>query len=173
MINFSLAAIAQSAAMCRLYEACKTDLINRNIFQWGDWGNNYPGKVHIDGAIMRNESHVLKVNDEIIGAVILNEQQSEEWRTLPWSESGGKVLVIHALVIDPRCQNQGYGKKLLSYCEQYAKGHHYKSIRLDAFIKNDASNRLYIGFGYKNVGIVRFDSKPEGNKDYYCYEKGL
>jgi ribosomal protein S18 acetylase RimI-like enzyme len=171
MIHFSRAAIHQSPTICNLYEDCKIDMIKRNIVQWGDWGDNYPGKAFVDAAIRKNELHLMNDNDAIIGAVVLNEEQSGEWQAIPWSDANGKALVIHALVIDPVFQNKGYGKKLLTYCEQYAHGHYYMCIRLDAFTKNDASNRLYIGFGYKNKGIVRFDSKPEGNEEYYCYEK--
>jgi ribosomal protein S18 acetylase RimI-like enzyme len=173
MIHFDKAAIDQSEAICKLYADCKIDMIKRDILQWGDWGNNYPDKSFVDCSILKNELHLLNDNDAMIGAVVLNEEQSEEWRTMPWSDVNGKALVIHALVIDPVFQNKGYGKKLLTYCEKHAKGHRYASIRLDAFTKNDASNRLYGGFGYKIRGVVRFDSKPEGSKEYYCYEKAF
>jgi len=156
-----------------LYNDCKRDLIKNNIYQWGKWGNNYPNKEFLKNAINQEELFILKCDGEIIGAVVLNENQSREWETINWSKINGKTLVIHALVIDPKQQNRGLGKKLLSLCEQYAKDNRYSCIRLDSFKKNNVSNRLYQSFGYKNIGTVIFDMKPENNKEYYCYEKIL
>jgi RimJ/RimL family protein N-acetyltransferase len=58
-------------------------------------------------------------------------------------------------------------------CENHAHTHGYESIRLDSFAKNPASNRLYTKAGYSLAGSVFFDSKPEGNREYFCYEKIL
>jgi ribosomal protein S18 acetylase RimI-like enzyme len=116
---------------------------------------------------------ILKNESKIIGAVILDEKQSKEWENIDWINSDGKSLVIHAFVIDPIHQNKGFGKSLLLFCEQYAKENKYLSIRLDSFKKNNISNRLYQSNGYKNLGTVVFNTKPENNKEYYCYEKIL
>lgn len=173
MESFNKAAINQLDQIYGLYDACKQDLLHKQIFQWGDWGNNYPGMEFIKNSIQAGELFILSINKKIVGSVVLNDKQSPEWNGIKWSAAGGKSLVIHALVIDPKQQNKGFGKKLLTYCEEYARKNNYKSIRLDAFKKNDISNRMYQKYGYKNMGIVLFDSKPENNKEYYCYEKLL
>jgi ribosomal protein S18 acetylase RimI-like enzyme len=113
------------------------------------------------------------IEDELVGAVILNEEQSNEWKQIKWTEINGSALVIHAMVINPKHQNKGFGKKLLVYCEEYAKENRYACLRLDSFTKNPISNKLYQKFGYKKVGVVEFNMKPEGNMEYYCYEKIL
>ena len=171
MESIDLAQICQLSKICRLYDACKEDLLQKNIYQWGEWGNNYPGKDYLNKSINQEELYVLRINNEIVGAVILNENQSKEWNIINWTKIDGKALIIHALVIDPKHQNNGFGKKLIFYCEQYARENKYTSLRLDSFTKNDISNKLYQRFGYKNLGLVIFDMKPEGNKEYYCYEK--
>jgi ribosomal protein S18 acetylase RimI-like enzyme len=156
-----------------LYDNCKRDLLKNKIYQWGEWNDNYPDREFLNDAIIQEELFILKYNGEIIGAVVLNENQSREWKIINWSKKDGRALVIHALIIDPKQQNKGFGKKLLSFCEQYAKNNKYSSIRLDSFRKNNISNRLYQGSGYTNVGTVVFDMKPENNKEYFCYEKIL
>jgi ribosomal protein S18 acetylase RimI-like enzyme len=172
-ITFSKADITYLDKIDSLYNNCKRELLKNNILQWGKWDSNYPGREFLNDAIVQEELFILKYNGEIIGAVVLNENQSREWKTVNWSKIDGKTLVIHALVIDPKQQNRGFGKKLLSLCEQYAKDNGYSCIRLDSFKKNNVSNRLYQSFGYKNVGTVVFNAKPEKNKEYYCYEKIL
>jgi ribosomal protein S18 acetylase RimI-like enzyme len=173
MESFEIAKAKQLDKIYKLYSACKEDLLKKNIYQWGEWGNNYPSKDYIKNTINDNDLYILKVNNEIVGAVVLNEKQSKEWNIINWNKINGKVLIIHALVINPKHQEKGYGKKLLLYCEQYAKDNKYSSIRLDSFKKNEISNRLYHKNGYNNLGIVIFDMKPDDNKEYYCYEKLL
>ncbi len=156
-----------------MYINSKRNLLENNVYQWGDWDNNYPDREFLNDASIQEELFVLKYDEEIVGAVVLNEHQSKEWKSINWSKTEGKALVIHALVIDPKQQNKGFGKKLLSFCEKYAKDNKYSNIRLDSFKKNNVSNRLYQSSGYTNVGTVVFDMKPENNKEYYCYEKIL
>ncbi len=173
MENFTAAGLSQEIGIYDLYDACKKDLLDKKIYQWGPWGNNYPGREYLRGAIEKNELYVLSIDNEIAGAVILNEKQSPEWNRIRWSEPDGRALVIHALVIAPEHQNKGYGGKLLFYCEKYAAENRYAGVRLDSFTKNAASNMLYRRSGYRSVGVVTFDMKPEGNREYYCFEKLL
>jgi ribosomal protein S18 acetylase RimI-like enzyme len=172
-IVFGIAGINDLDKIYSLYNNCKRELLRNNIYQWGKWNSNYPNKKFLNNAITQEELFALKYNGEIIGAVILNENQSKEWENINWSKINGKILAIHALVIDPNQQNKGFGKKMLSLCEGYAKNNGYSCIRLDSFKRNNISNRLYQSFGYRNVGTVVFNMKPKNNKEYYCYEKIL
>lgn len=129
MESFSIAKIEQLNRIYNIYTSCKKDLLDKNIYQWGEWNN------------------------------------------IKWHYNNGKVLIIHALVIDPKQQNKGFGKKLLFYCQDFARKNKYQNIRLDSFAKNQAANMFYQKYGYKKRGVVIFDMKPEGNKEYFCYEK--
>ncbi len=175
--RFKKGSIKDLDKICRLYKKCKDDLLDKRILQWGDWNNNYPSNEYLRQATAQEELFVLTLDKGILGAVILNEKQSSKWKGMPWNKGSlaikKKVLVIHALVIDPKNQGKGFGKKLLAYCEQYAYDNKYKCVRLDSFKENDMANKLYQGQGYTNIGTVIFDQKPEGNREYYCYEKVL
>lgn len=109
----------------------------------------------------------------MLGAVTLNREQAKVWQPIPWKEDERKALVIHGLVIHPRAQGKGHGQRLLELCEHWGKEKGYESIRLDAFSGNERSNRLYLRNGYRKRGSVFFPGKPEGNREYYCYEKSL
>jgi GNAT superfamily N-acetyltransferase len=172
-MKYEKASLEDLSEVIALYNNCKSYLLKNGIYQWGEWGDYYPNSEYLRNSILDKEMFVLKNGSKIIGAVILDEKQSKEWENIDWINSDGKTLVIHALVIDPIHQNKGFGKVLLLFCEQYAKDNKYLSIRLDSFKKNDISNRLYQSNGYKNLGTVIFDMKPENNKEYYCYEKIL
>lgn len=173
MKEFRLGKEKEFEEISLLYEKCKQDLLKKNIFQWGQWYNNYPNKEFIKIALNNNELFVLTLSDRIIGSVILNQDQSIEWNDIIWTSDSDKSLVIHAMIIDPKMQGRGFGSKLLEYCEKHAIVQGFKYTRLDAFKKNITSNQLYNNKNYKNLGSVIFDKKPENNKEYYCYEKSL
>ena len=159
--------------ICNLYNACKESLLQNDVYQWGDWHNAYPDRSYLENCIKDDNLFLFIIHQEIIGAVVLNEKQSPEWNAINWSKINGKVLVIHAMVVHPKHQNKGYGKQLLSLCEEYALRNGYRAIRLDSFKKNTISNKLYQSFGYNKLGTVIFDVKPENNREYFCYEKAL
>ena len=154
----------------KLYNDC-TYVMNQNkIFQWDD---KYPNSEMFKSCIEDEGQFVFVVNDKIIGSVVLDEFQSEEWSALEWKYNDGEQLVIHALAIDPASQGKGYGQKALDLCEKYAISLSYDAMRLDAFSENPAALKLYEKNGYRKVGTVVFDSKPENHLNYYCYEKKL
>ena len=171
MESFELAKEEQIDAVSGLYESCKRRLLEDKIFQWGEWGNGYPNREFAENSVRAGDMYALLSDGKLVGSVVLNEKQSREWEHINWTKVDGKVLAIHALVINPADQGKGRGKKLLTFCEEYAKTKGYACVRLDAFTKNETSNRLYVKYGYKNVGTTLFESKPEGNKEYFCYEK--
>jgi GNAT superfamily N-acetyltransferase len=173
MEQFSTASINKLDEIKSIYDKTKEHLIEHGIFQWGDWGGGYPGETFIAKSILRNELFVYSGGECIIGVVALNAEQPAEWSSAAWSDVSGCALVIHALAIDPQYQRKGFGSRILSAWEGYAHTNGYEAVRLDSFAKNPASNRLYEKNGYSPVGSVFFDSKPEGNREYVCYEKIL
>ncbi len=120
-----------------------------------------------------SSSKSLEREGQLLGAVILDENQAKEWEAIDWQLTGGRILVIHALVVDPGIQGKGLGKTLLGLCEQYAVENGYAIIRLDAFRENEAVLRFYEKAGYHRLGAVWFDYKPKGYEWYVCWEKAL
>jgi len=173
MIAFRLAKQQEIESIVFLYNRTKKDLLKNNILQWGTWGDGYPNRDFVKNSIGKKELFVLTLNEKIIGTVGLNQKQSIEWKSIPWNGRIEKSLIIHAMIIDPTKQGNGYGSKLLEFCEKHSKNQGLEFVRLDAFAKNNISNKLYITRDYKNLGTVIFKFKPENNQEYYCYEKKL
>jgi len=154
----------------KLYGDC-TDYMNQNaIYQWDD---KYPNSEMYKICIEDEELFLFTVNNKVVGSVVLDEFQSEEWSALKWKYNEGSQLVIHALAIDPAAQGKGYGQKALELCEGYAINSNYNLMRLDAFSENQVALKLYEKNGYRKVGTIVFDSKPVNHQEYHCYEKKL
>jgi ribosomal protein S18 acetylase RimI-like enzyme len=154
----------------QLYNDCINELNRRGIFQW-DY--RYPNTEFYISSINNKDQYIFLDDEILVGSVVLNETQSDEWSTVSWNYEDEETLVIHALAINPKHQGKGYGQKVLDLCHEYAIENNYKVIRLDVFTENPTALHLYEKNGYKRVGAVTFDIKPEGHQLYYCYEKLL
>lgn len=152
----------------KLYKVCTLNLNERGLYQWDD---RYPSISTYIKSISDKCQYIFEDDDILIGSVILNEIQSEEWNSITWNYIEGKILIIHALAINPTVQGQGYGQKVLELCEAHGIRNGYTAIRLDVFSENEAAIRLYEKNAYQSVGEVTFDFKPEGHQKYYCYDK--
>lgn len=154
----------------QLYKDCIDDLNNRGIFQWD---HRYPNTEFYISCINNKDQYVFIDDEVLVGCVVLNETQSEEWSAVSWNYKDEKALVIHALAISPKHQGKGYGQKILDLCHEYGLKYNHKVIRLDVFSENPAAIHLYEKNGYKRVGDVTFDIKPAGHQLYYCYDRLL
>lgn len=170
MANIELAKIEDLESIEQLFIDCKADLLQKEIYQWDD---NYPNKDFFAANIEEQELYILKTEEKIIGAVVLNDYQVPEWENIKWHKEDGTYYVIHSLAIHPNYQSGGYGSKLLGFCEEYAIEKKCDGIRLDAFSENDAALKFYENHDYIRMGELLFSFKPEGHQRYFCYEKLL
>ena len=151
----------------QIYLNAKKALQAKNVFQWID---AYPTISIIEEDLKKGDLYVLKIEKEIVGAVVLNEKQDKEYETIDWLFDDAKVLVIHRLAVDPKHQKKGYGKMLMDFSEDFAYKNNYSSIRLDTYSPNKTSIRLYENRNYFIRGNVYFS----GRKDpFYCMEKSV
>jgi ribosomal protein S18 acetylase RimI-like enzyme len=151
-----------------IYLKCRENLFENGILQWDD---HYPNKEYFQECIEDDALFVLMENGDIIGHVVLNEWESDEWQTITWT--GSQPIVIHSLMVDPSRQGNGIGTDFVKLCEKFARKQGYKCIRLDAFSGNAKAIHLYEKLGYQKRGSVFFNSKPEGHQEYICFEKEL
>ena len=132
------------------------------------WDEIYPNKEIILNDIKNKELYVYKENAIILGIIVLNTFQDEEYKEIDWKYKDKTPLVIHRLCIHPNSQGKGLAKKLLSFAENYAINNNYQTIRLDCFTKNKTATNLYIKNGYIIRGKVNFRKGQ-----FYCLEKLL
>ncbi|MGG0454923.1 GNAT family N-acetyltransferase [Bacillus mycoides] len=170
MLKVSKGTIDLLDELDEMYTECKKALLQNQIYQWDD---SYPTREHISYHLEQNEVYCLFLDHVLVGAVVLNETQSPEYKLIDWSKTDGHFLIVHSFIIHPLVQGKGYSKVLLSFWESEARREGYKGIRLDCFTGNPVSLGLYEKNNYICRGAVYFKSKQPPHNWYNCYEKIL
>ena len=111
----------------------------------------------------------MKVENEILGIIVLNETQDDEYQELNWLTSAlHKSIVVHRLAVKPKHQGKGIAQKLMAFGEEHAWKNDYNSIRLDTFSQNPRNQQFYLKRNYKFIGEVFLKYKKDFS--YFCYE---
>ncbi|GGB57177.1 GNAT family N-acetyltransferase [Virgibacillus dakarensis] len=67
----------------------------------------------------------------------------------------GRFVWVCDLVTDTSKRSNGYGEKLLSFVQEWAKEHHYTSVALSSGLQRKAAHRFYEKkMGYDKVSYV-------------------
>ena len=149
-----------------LTKACGKNMRENGIDQWDE---NYPDRGRILHDLETETLFAYREGDEVLGIVVLNESQDEEYGEINWSTSADdKNIVVHRLAVRPDQQGKGLGRKLMDFAEQWAKENNYDAIRLDTYSQNPRNQRFYTNRGYADLGPVYLKYKKE--HPYYCYE---
>ena len=147
---------------------CAKHMIEQEIYQWNE---EYPSEEVLQKDIELQQLWKLEVENKIIGLIVLTEIEDKEYKNVKWLTNNKRNLYIHRLAIDPDFQGKGYAQELMSFAENYAKEHHYNSIRLDTFSQNKRNQDFYEKSNYVKLGRINF---PKQSKfPFYCYEKVL
>ena len=151
----------------QIYLNAKEALDANHIFQWID---SYPTISIIENDLKKGVLYALEIENEIVGAINLNEEQDKEYQTIDWLFDDTKVLVVHRLVVNPTHQKKGYGKVLMDFAEDFAKNNNYSSIRLDTYSRNKSNIRFYQNRNYFIRGNVYFSGREH---PFHCMEKSI
>lgn len=123
------------------------------------WDEHYPNRDVIGEDLQRGTLFVAQGDGRILGIIVLDENQAEQYRTIDWKQAEGTPLMMHRIAVDPEAQGQGIARKLIAFSEEYAVREGYNSIRLDTYAKNTAALKLYRGLGYDQRGEVNFPGR--------------
>lgn len=163
--EFRLAQAKDFYAVASIFKRAVEKMNSQAIFQWDEL---YPNEEMLQSDIDSRQMYVLTDNRTIVSAVVVNEEQSPEYRPIHWKCTEGRIAVIHRLCVDPDFQHDGIGKKTMAYVEEMLIKKGYSSIRLDAFSQNHYALRMYEKLGYLQRGEVMFRKGL-----FYLYEKRL
>lgn len=153
-------------AILSLTSACGRHMRENGIDQWDE---NYPDRESLANDLRSETLFVYREGKEILGIVVLNEKQDEEYIQIHWSTSEDeKNLVVHRLAVQPLAQGRGIARKLMDFAEDYARKMKYHAIRLDTYSQNPRNQKFYQKRGYRELGKVFLKYKKE--HPYYCYE---
>ena len=145
-------------------EACVRDLIDKGIYQWND---NYPTEQIINSDLEGKFLYLIKNKQECLAIIVINEVQDEEWKKVDWSQSSRKPLAVHRLLVHPRFQKRGLGRRLMDFALKYANENKYDSIRFDVYTGNPGLIDTYEKMGCVKRGEVYF---PFRELPFGCYE---
>jgi len=148
IIIFRLATDKDFNNIFNLYKECTRDLNKRGIIQWNE---NYPTKELIKDNIDKRHQFVYIENDNLVGTFVLSEVEDEYWQKIKWVEDN--FLGLHLLAISPEYQNKGHGKKVIDYCEKYAKENNYKVIFYQAEIDSSQTDAFANEIGGKAMQL--------------------
>lgn len=151
----------------KIYSAVTSDLQNKGIDQWDRF---YPNRFVIKNDLKKGHLFGIKQEDELVGVIVLDTNQSKQYEKIPWKDQNGSFGVIHRLAVHPSHQGYGYGKKLLQFAIEYFKEKNLTSIRLDVYSKNPGAVTMYERAGFHETGSIRF---PMRKAPYKCFEKLL
>ena len=162
----SVGQLNELEAILQLTRACGQHMRDNGIDQWDE---HYPDRAVLVNDLQTETLFAYREGDEILGVVVLNETQDEEYGDVSWSTSeDDRNIVVHRLAVRPDQQGRGLGRKLMDFAEQWARDNRYDAIRLDTYSQNPRNQRFYTNRGYRDLGPVYLKYKKE--HPYYCYE---
>ena len=162
----SVGQLNELEAILQLTRACGQHMRDNGIDQWDE---HYPDRAVLVNDLQTETLFAYREGDEILGVVVLNETQDEEYGDVSWSTSEeDRNIVVHRLAVRPDQQGRGLGRKLMDFAEQWARDNRYDAIRLDTYSQNPRNQRFYTSRGYRDLGPVYLKYKKE--HPYYCYE---
>ncbi len=164
MLTLKIAQPGDLQAVTAIFRRAVDAMDAKGIFQWDDI---YPSEAVLRSDIDSEEMRLVCDGERVVGAVVLNGRQDEEYALGTWVY-GEPAAVVHRLCIDPACQQKGYGRQAMLLAEEVVAAQGFKSVRLDAFSQNPYALRLYEGLGYRRAGEVMFRKGL-----FFLYEKSL
>ncbi|MCH2231693.1 MAG: GNAT family N-acetyltransferase [Crocinitomicaceae bacterium] len=161
-----LGRLSEVETIIKLTKACGRNLRENGIDQWDE---NYPDIESITNDIQTNTLFTYKMDGQIVGIVVLNEIQDEEYAEINWrTPIDSKNIVVHRLAVSPKHQRKGIARKMMDFAEKFALDNNYDSIRLDTFSQNPRNQKFYLSRGYQELGSVFLKYKKD--YPYICYD---
>ncbi len=160
-----LAKISEIPDILKLTNACRLYMEANGIYQWT---TEYPNEKQFITDVERKELYVLKLNEALIGCIVLSVVMDEEYKSVSWSTKNDANLYIHRLAVHPEYQGQGFARQLMDFGENHARNKQFNSVRLDTFSQNKRNQHFYEKRGYLKLENIYF---PKQSKHpFHCYE---
>lgn len=136
----------------------------------------YPTRAVAEKALQNTSLYVYEDGGVVLGSIILDEAQPEEYQKIDWSSRApnGKVRVIHLLMVRPGAAGKGVGSALVNHAVETAKSQGCMAVRLDTGAQNVPAASLYQKLGFR---LVSSSSMKVGgmlsHKDHLFFEKEI
>lgn len=111
----------------------------------------YPTRKDAEKALRDGTLYVYVENGVVLGSIILNDRQPEEYKKIDWQSGAAdeKVKVIHLLMVRPCAAGKGVGSALVNYAVEIARQRLCTAVRLDTGAQNIPAASLYKKLGFQ------------------------
>ena len=164
-MEFETIGLQELSEVNQFYSEITSDLRKKGIDQWDRF---YPNRFVLKNDLKNGSLFGIKQENQLVGTIVLDTNESKQYKNLQWNDHTGRPLIIHRLAVHPFHQGKGVGKKLLNFAEEYALKKGHTSIRMDVYSKNPGAVGMYERAGYQIRGAIKF---PLRKVPYLCFEK--
>ena len=135
----------------------------------------YPTKDTATKALERGDLFAYEQEGKLMATAIINHIQMDSYEKGSWKvqATDKDVMVLHTLVVDPKCSGKGIGRAFVSFYERYAREQSCKALRMDTQAKNQAARKFYHKLGYDEIGTVPCEFNGIKGVDLVLLEKVL
>ena len=154
-VTYRRAEISDIDRILTVFADAREFLRNCGVDQWQD---GFPDRQTISDDINSAEAFVLTDRNMIIGFFVLSlipEVSYAKIKGEGWLNDDDGYAVIHRAAISSSHRGRGISAAIFSVCEQKAKHHGMRSIRIDTHKDNALMRHLIIRNGYTYFGIIR------------------
>ncbi len=159
------AKISEIPDILKLTNACAQAMIEKGIYQWNE---HYPSRSAFEKDVKEKSLHVLIIDGQIVGTVVISNQMDQEYLSVSWLSPNHNNIYIHRLAVLPEHQGKGYAQRMMDFAERYARDKGHTSVRLDTFSQNRRNQVFYETRGYQRLGDIYFPKQSE--HPFHCYE---
>lgn len=147
--------------------------VNKSNIKLGWNINIYPDRNFVETSINNRELCILREEDRIIAAAVVNHNVNKEYDEIDWQikEPKNKISTIHALAVLPEYRGGEYSSKLLLEIEEYCISTGDKAIHLDVIDTNIPAYKLYIRNNYKEIDCIKMFYEVVGTREFWMMEK--
>lgn len=133
------------------------------------WDSEYPNEKVFRQDISNHDLFVAILDDQLVGAVVINALLPPEYKGMPWKTSPN-TYTYHRMMVDPDLQGRGIATAIFQFIERRGRNMGLMSLRVDTNEHNKKMRSLFEKFNYSYVGVVHFRDKTS---DFLCFEKTL
>ena len=149
-----------------LYKEVTLFLVEHGIHQWDD---TYPDESTLWQNLQAGDTWVMRDGANLIACVTLDRKQDPQFDKIAWAYPSNHFMVIHRLCTHPAYQGRGLARQLVNFAEQHARDHRLDVLRLDAYLGNPVSQKLYRSLGYHEA--TGYCYYPPRDIMCNCFEK--
>ena len=135
----------------------------------------YPTRSDAEESIRRREMFVLEESGRVVAAGRINQYQGPEYDGAVWSFDADPddVMVLHTLVVSPKCKGRGHGRSFAAFYEDYARKCGCSVLRIDTNAINIPARALYKKLGYAEACIIPTSFNGIDGVNLVCLDKRL